>query len=39
VTEYIAKQEEHHQVKSFQDEFRAMLKKHRIDWDEKYVWE
>ena len=36
---YIADQEEHHRVKTFQDEFRAMLKKARIDWDEKYVWD
>ena len=39
VTEYIARQEEHHRVRSFQDEFRAMLAKHRIEWDEKYLWD
>ena len=39
VTEYIARQEEHHRVRSFQDEFRAMLAKHRIEWDEKYPWD
>jgi len=39
VEKYIAGQEQHHQVKSFQDEFRSILKKHRIDWDERYVWD
>ncbi|MCW1917040.1 IS200/IS605 family transposase [Luteolibacter sp. GHJ8] len=39
VQAYIANQEEHHRKQSFQDEFRAMLKKHHIDWDEKYVWD
>jgi putative transposase len=39
VTEYIARQEEHHRVRSFQDELRAMLAKHRIEWDERYLWD
>ena len=36
--EYIANQEVHHRKLSFQDEFRAFLKKHGIEWDERYVW-
>ena len=24
---------------TFQDEFRALLKKHRIEFDERYVWD
>ncbi|MGB6222090.1 IS200/IS605 family transposase [Haloferula sp.] len=39
VEHYIANQEEHHRKLSFQDEFRMMLRKHRIDWDERYVWD
>ena len=39
VTDYIARQEEHHRKSTFQDEFRAMLRKHRIEWDERYVWD
>jgi REP element-mobilizing transposase RayT len=39
VTEYIARQEGHHRVRSFQDELRAMLAKNRIEWDEKYLWD
>jgi putative transposase len=39
VGKYIADQEAHHKKKSFQDEFRGMLEKHRIEWDERYVWD
>lgn len=35
---YIENQEEHHRAVSFQEEFRAFLKKHGIEWDERYVW-
>jgi len=38
VTKYIAGQEEHHKKHSFQDEFRAFLKKNGIVVDEEYVW-
>jgi len=36
---YIAGQEEHHRKIGFQDELRALLRKHEIEWDEKYVWD
>jgi REP element-mobilizing transposase RayT len=36
--EYIKNQKEHHRVKTFQEEFIAFLKKHEIDYDERYVW-
>ncbi|MGQ0635765.1 MAG: IS200/IS605 family transposase [Planctomycetaceae bacterium] len=39
VREYIAKQEEHHRVTTFQDEFRRLLKKYGVEWDERYVWD
>ena len=39
VRSYIANQEEHHRKMSFQEEFLALLKKHRIDYDERYLWE
>ena len=35
----IRNQEEHHRKMSFQEEFLALLKKHRIDYDERYLWE
>jgi putative transposase len=39
VKTYIAHQEEHHRKISFQDEFREFLRKHEIEWDERYVWD
>jgi putative transposase len=39
VREYIATQEAHHEQLSFQDEFRRLLQHHRIDFDERYVWD
>jgi hypothetical protein len=33
------RQEEHHRKIGFQDELRALLRKHEIEWDEKYVWD
>jgi putative transposase len=38
VKAYILKQEEHHKTQSFQEEFLAMLIKHGIAFDEKYLW-
>ncbi len=31
-------QEEHHRRKSFQEEYLEFLKRHRIEYDERYVW-
>jgi REP element-mobilizing transposase RayT len=39
VWEYIDSQEEHHRGLSFQDEFRQLLKKHAVVFDEQYVWD
>ena len=39
VREYVASQEEHHRKVSFQDEFRALCRKHGIAFDERYVWD
>jgi len=36
---YIDEQEEHHRTRTFQEEYRAFLKKHRIFHDERYVWD
>jgi REP element-mobilizing transposase RayT len=38
VKDYIAGQDEHHRKISFQDEFRQLLKKYEIEFDERYVW-
>ena len=39
VREYIENQEEHHRARTFQDEFRGLLRKHEIELDERYVWD
>jgi hypothetical protein len=38
VKEYIANQVEHHRTKTFQEEYVAFLKKHLVEYDEKYLW-
>src|ERR1043165_7614681 len=39
VTRYIEHQQEHHRKFSFQAELRALFRKHRVEWDERYVWD
>ncbi|MFV0555098.1 MAG: IS200/IS605 family transposase [Mangrovibacterium sp.] len=39
VVKYIESQHEHHGKKTFQDEYRAFLKKYKVDYDERYVWD
>ena len=39
VQRYVRQQEEHHQKKSFQEEFREFLQRYGIDYDEQYVWD
>jgi putative transposase len=36
--EYIRGQAVHHRKVTFQEEFLALLKKHRIEYDERYLW-
>ena len=38
VIRYIQCQEQHHQRVSFQEEFLALLRKHGVEFDERYVW-
>ena len=38
VYSYIAGQEVHHRRISFQQELVAFLKKHQIEYDERYIW-
>ncbi|MGY8769970.1 MAG: IS200/IS605 family transposase [Pirellulales bacterium] len=39
IVTYIANQKEHHCKQSFQDEFLAILKRHEVNYDPKYIWE
>ena len=36
--DYVANQQAHHRIRSFQDEFRDFLDKHGIEYDEQYIW-
>lgn len=38
VEQYVRRQEEHHKVKTFQEEYREFLIRYGIDYDEQYVW-
>ncbi len=37
--QYIRGQPEHHRKMTFQEEFLALLKKHGVAFDERYLWE
>ena len=39
IVDYIENQEEHHRKVTFQEEFIALLKKHNIEYDERYLSE
>ena len=39
LTKYIEAQEVHHRKESFQDEFRRLLRKYDVEWDERYLWD
>jgi len=39
VVEYIENQREHHRRRTFQEEFRAFLKRYQVRYDERYVWD
>ena len=39
VTEYIENQAEHHKKRDFKQEFLALLKKHRVPFDPRYVFD
>ncbi len=39
VKSYLANQEQHHRRVSFQEEFLELLRRHDLEWDERYVWD
>jgi len=39
VTNYIRNQEKHHRKITFQQELLALLRKHGIEYDERYIWD
>ena len=36
---YINNQHKHHDKKTFQDEYRTILKNYNVEYDERYVWD
>jgi REP element-mobilizing transposase RayT len=39
VCKYIGNQEQHHRTRTFQEEFRELLKRYQVPFDERYVWD
>ena len=39
VLEYVKTQQEHHRTRTFQEEYRGLLRRHGVDFDERYVWD
>ncbi|HZS46456.1 MAG TPA: IS200/IS605 family transposase [Blastocatellia bacterium] len=39
VMNYITNQEKHHRKADFKKEFIALLEKHRVEYDERYLWD
>ena len=39
VERYIIRQEQHHRRVSFQEEFRKLLDRHQVAYDDRYVWD
>ena len=39
VRQYIRNQKEHHKTVTFEEEFIAFLRKNRIEYDERYIWD
>jgi REP element-mobilizing transposase RayT len=38
VVKYIQNQREHHKTQTFQEEYLQFLKKHGVEYDERYLW-
>ena len=39
VRKYIANQKQHHQQRSFENEYIQLLTKYNVEYDERYVWD
>ena len=35
---YLAHQEEHHRIRSFQEEYVSFLKEYKVEYDERHIW-
>lgn len=39
VLQYVEMQQEHHRTRTFQEEYRELLRRHGVNFDERYVWD
>ena len=39
VLQYVEAQQEHHRTRTFQEEYSELLRKHSVQFDERYVWD
>ena len=39
VRKYIRGQKEHHKRQTFEDEYKGLLSKHQVEFDERYLWD
>ena len=39
VVQYVTSQQEHHRTRTFQQKYRELLRRHGVDFDERYVWD
>ena len=39
VLQYVEEQSVHHRTRTFQEEYRELLRKHGVEFDERYVWD
>jgi len=39
VQDYVRRQEQHHRRRTFQEEFVGMLKRHGVEYEERYLWD
>jgi len=37
--QYIETQQDHHRTRRFQEEYHELLRKHGVEFDERYVWD
>ena len=39
VLQYVETEEEHHRTRTFQEEYRELLRRHGVEFDDRYVWD
>ena len=39
VRDYVRRQKEHHRKRTFEQEYLSLLRKHKVDFEERYLWD